>query len=144
MTQVKTLEFQSLEDYVKENRYTVNQSILDDSGWSLVDDKTQALLDKLKGTGVPLNEYVGRKIHYGIKTGLNEAFVIDSGTRERLITEDGKSAELIKPFLAGRDIKRYEQPKSDKYLILIPKGWTRERSNGAKDSWDGLKRTILP
>ena len=81
------------------------------------------------------------KIYYGIKTGLNEAFVIDGATRELLIAEDPKSAELIKPFLAGRDIKRYEQPRSDKYLILMPRGWTREKSGSAKDALGWLKKS---
>jgi hypothetical protein len=61
-------------------------------------------------------------------TGLNEAFVIDEATKNRLISEDPKSAEIIKPFLAGRDIKRYSEPKNDKYLLLIPTGWTRSHS----------------
>jgi len=128
VTQVKTLDFQNLYDYVKENQYRVNRLALDDKGWSLADDRTQALLAKINSKGVPLGEYVGGKIYYGIKTGLNEAFVIDKTTREKLIAEDPKSAELIKPFLAGRDIKRYEQPKNDKFLLLIPKGWTRGKS----------------
>ncbi len=142
VTQVKTLDFQSLSDYVEENHYRVNQSALDDKGWSLADESTQALLEKLKATGVPLGEYVRGKIYYGIKTGLNEAFVIDAATRERLIAEDAKSAELIKPFLAGRDIKRYEQPKSDKYLIFMPRGWTRESPAMPKMLWAGSRRTI--
>ena len=122
VTQVKTLDFQNLNDYVKENHYSVNQSSLDDRGWSLSDERTQALLGKINSKGAPLREYVGGKIYYGIKTGLNEAFVVNAQTRERLITEDPKSAEIIKPFLAGRDIKRYEQPKSDKYLIFTRHG----------------------
>jgi len=138
-TQVKTLNFNDLGEYVNENGYKVNQLTLDDSGWSLADEATQALLDKLKGKGVPLGEYVGGKIYYGIKTGLNEAFVIDAQTREKLIAEDPKSEELIKPFLAGRDIKRYQQPVNDKYLILIPRGWTREKSSNAKDALGWLK-----
>ena len=138
-TQVKTLNFNDLGEYVNENGYKVNQLTLDDSGWSLADEATQELLDKLKGKGVPLGEYVGGKIYYGIKTGLNEAFVIDAQTREKLIAEDPKSEELIKPFLAGRDIKRYQQPVSDKYLILIPRGWTREKSSNAKDALGWLK-----
>jgi len=138
-TQVENLEFQNLDDYVKENRYKVDQSTLDDSGWSLANENTQALLDKLNGTGVPLGEYVRGRIHYGIKTGLNEAFVINAQTREKLIAEDPKSAELIKPFLAGRDIKRYGQPPSGRYLILMPRGWTKERSGNVKDALGWLK-----
>lgn len=135
--QVRTLRFSSLEDYVSEHSYAVHQQELDDSGWSLADERTQSLLAKLKATGVPLGEYVGGKIFRGVLTGLNEAFVIDEATRARLIAEDARSGELIKPFLGGRDIKSYEQPRSGKYLILIPRGWTRERSGDAEDalSW---------
>ena len=140
VSQVKTLSFKGLENYVEDNHYDVKQSDLDDAGWSLADERTQALLAKLKAAGVPLGEYVKGKIYRGVLTGLNEAFVIDAATRERLIAEDGKSAELIKPFLAGRDIKRYEQPKSDKYLILMPRGWTREKSGNARDGLAWLKQ----
>lgn len=121
-TQVKTLDFQSLSDYIKENHHSVKQSALDDSCLSLADERTQDLLTKLRSKGVPLGEYVGGKVNYGIKTGLNEAFVIDSKTREKLIAEDPRSAEIIKPFLAGRDIKRYQLPESDKYLIFTRHG----------------------
>ena len=59
-------------------------------------------------------------IYYGIKTGLNEAFVIDERIKQKLIQEDPKSAELIKSFIAGRDIKRYAPLKGEKYLLYIP------------------------
>jgi hypothetical protein len=139
VTQVKTLNFQSLSDYVKENHYSVNRLSLDDKGWSLTDERTQALLTKIKASGVPLDNFVSGKIYRGVLTGLNEAFVIDGAKKEQLIAEDARSAELIKPFLAGRDIRRYEQPTSDKYLILMPRGWTRERSGNAKDALGWLK-----
>ena len=151
VTQVRTLDFQSLYDYVKENHYRMNQLALDDKGWSLADDRTQALLAKINSKGVPLGEYIGGKIYRGILTGLNEAFVIDTATREKLIAEDPKSAELIKPFLAGRDIKKYEQPKNDKFLILIPRGWTREKSDNAhnglawlKENYPAIANHLLP
>jgi hypothetical protein len=140
VTQIKTLEFQNLSDYVKENHYSVNQLVLDDKGWSLTDERTQALLSRLKALGVPLSDYVSGKIYRGVLTGLNEAFVIDGSTKERLIAEDARSAELIKPFLAGRDIKRYEMPANDKYLILMPRGWTRERSENSKDAFGWFRQ----
>jgi hypothetical protein len=132
-TLVKTLEFGSLDEYVEGNRYLLNQDKLDEKGWSLADQKTQALLEKIRSKGIPLGEYVDGKIYRGILTGLNEAFVIDEETRNRLISEDPKSGELIKPFLLGRDIKRYQPPSSDRYLILIPRGWSRENSGAAKE-----------
>ncbi|MDD4127942.1 MAG: Eco57I restriction-modification methylase domain-containing protein, partial [Methanomicrobium sp.] len=127
---VENLDFRDLSEYVAENKYPVRQSSLDVSGWSLVDETTQALLNKLNKTGIPLGEYVEGKIFYGIKTGLNKAFVIDEETKNRLISEDPKSAEIIKPFLEGKDIKRYTNLKPLKFLILFKKGWTNENSAG--------------
>jgi very-short-patch-repair endonuclease len=122
---LQTLDFPSgMENYLIENQLEVSPFGLSDEGWTLTDSRSQALLLKLKSKGVPLTEYVDGKIFYGIKTGYNEAFVIDKATKERLVAEDPRSAEVIKPFLAGRDIKRYQQPKSDKFLILFPKGFT--------------------
>jgi type I restriction-modification system DNA methylase subunit len=122
VTQVKTLDFESLSDYVSDHSYPVDKSFLGDKAWSLSDEKAQAILSKVMKVGVPLGEYVEGKIFYGIKTGLNEAFVIDGKTRDSIITEDPKSAEIIKPFLLGRDIKRYQTPTSDRYLIFTRRG----------------------
>ncbi|NQS78733.1 MAG: N-6 DNA methylase, partial [Methanoculleus bourgensis] len=52
--QVETLEYPDLTEYVKAHSYPVNQTYLDDEGWSLADEMTQALLLKIKGAGVPL------------------------------------------------------------------------------------------
>ena len=120
--QVENLDYPDLTDYVKAHAYPVNLTYLDEEGWSLADEKTQALLEKIKGAGVPLGTYVDGKIYYGIKTGLNEAFVIDEATRGRLIAEDPRSAEVIKPFLAGRDVKRYQPLELSKYLIFTRRG----------------------
>ncbi len=126
----------SLNDYIRSHAFSVGLDGLGDSGWTLSNRAVQLLLDKLRAAGTPLGEYVQGKIYYGIKTGLNEAFVIDAATRERLIAEDPNSAKVIKPFLAGRDIKRYQTPVSDKYLILLEKGVTnRERGPLAPEAW---------
>ncbi len=95
---------------------------------------------KIREKGIPLGEYVGDNIFYGIKTGLNEAFVIDIETRDRLIAKDPKSTKLFKPFLAGRDVKRYVPPKAEKFLILIPRGWTTARYGTKHDAWESFLR----
>lgn len=126
---ITTLDYVSvtINEHIAANMFTVNQIALDNSGWSLTDETSQALLDKLRKVGVSLGEYVEKKIYRGVLTGLNEAFVIDEATKDKLIAEDTNSAELIKPFLLGRDIKRYETPRVQKYLILMPKGWTHDK-----------------
>jgi adenine-specific DNA-methyltransferase len=141
-TSIQTLEFpQGLEKYVVENKSVVLTTELQDNGWTLSDAKVQRLLAKLRKTGTPLGKYVNGKIFYGIKTGLNEAFVIDETTKNRLIAEDPASAEIIKPFLAGRDIKKYRQPKNDKYLILLKNGDTQQWFGklNEREAWEKLE-----
>ena len=78
-------------------------------------------------------------MYRGIITGLNEAFVIDNKVKTQIINEDPKYSELIKPFLIGKDVKRYQTLKSDTSLILMPKGWTNIHSGNAKNKWKWLK-----
>ncbi|TVR43695.1 MAG: class I SAM-dependent DNA methyltransferase, partial [Bacteroidia bacterium] len=108
---IQTLDFPTgMPAYISENKLTILTGELQSEGWSLTDSKVQKLLAKIRCQGIPLGEYVKGKIFRGVLTGLNEAFVIDQPTRDRLIEENPKSVEIIKPFLAGRDIKRYQQP----------------------------------
>jgi hypothetical protein len=115
---VKRLADLDIEALVRTEGMEVAFSSLTDSGWTLTGGAEQRLLEKLRKTGTPLGEYVGGKIYRGILTGLNEAFVIDAATRERLIAQDPKSAEIIKPFLLGRDVKRYRPLLNKHYLIF--------------------------
>ena len=138
-TQVKTLGFTNISEYVQSNRYEVNQFNLDDNGWSLSNERAQMLISKLRGAGVTLKEYVKGSVYYGIKTGLNAAFVIDQTTREKLVNQNAESEKLIKPFIIGREVKRYQPTVSESYLILIPRGWTREASVNSKDPWKWLE-----
>ena len=143
-TQINTLEFSNLEDYVRGNCYPVKLTNLDNKGWSLVDAKKALLLNKLKSTGVSLKEYVNGKVYYGIKTGLNKAFVIDTETKDRLISEDPKSAEIIKPFLLGRDIKRYQMSNSGRYLIFTRRGIDIKRYSAIQNYLVQYKEQLMP
>jgi hypothetical protein len=67
-----------------------------------------------------LSQYVDGQIFYGIKTGLNKAFVIDDETRSRLISVDPSAEEIIKPFLIGKDIKRYGPLDTRRYVLYLP------------------------
>jgi hypothetical protein len=118
-------------EVLAERGFAMPQSALAADGWRLEGAGGLALLDKLRRAGTPLGEYVGGRFYYGIKTGLNEAFVVDRATRDRLIAEDPRSAELLKPFLRGRDVKRWRVEFADQYLIKI------ESSANKKHPWSG-------
>ena len=61
-------------------------------------------------------------INYGVKTGFNEAFIIDEEKRDALIATDPNSIKIIKPVLRGRDIKRYHSSFSNLWLIIAKYG----------------------
>jgi len=140
VAQIKTLDFEDLKTEMA--TYRIEQSSLNDEGWSLADKKTQALLDKLQG--MPLKEYVKGKIYRGVLTGLNEAFVIDAKTREKLIASDAKSEELIKPFLLGRDIKRYQAISNERYLIFTRRGVEIKKYPAIKRYLHQFKKQLMP
>ena len=54
-------------------------------------------------------------------TGLNAAFVVDRATRDAIVANDPGSAELLRPFLEGKDTKRWRVESRDLFLLYIPK-----------------------
>lgn len=78
--------------------------------------KMASINQRIQKIGTTLKEW-DVDINYGIKTGYNEAFIIDGRKKDELIAADPKSAEIIKPILRGRDIKRYRIDFADLWLI---------------------------
>ncbi|MGI5831713.1 MAG: Eco57I restriction-modification methylase domain-containing protein [Thermoguttaceae bacterium] len=74
--------------------------------WIIIPRTRSEIIRKMKEVGKPLKAWAVT-INYGIKTGYNDAFYIDTPTKERLIAEDPKSAEIIRPLLRGRDVSAY-------------------------------------
>ena len=116
-TQIKTLEFSDLKNYIIANRTELVQNNLDEAGWTLSNARISGIFEKIEKNSVPLKTYSQGNIFRGIVTGLNEAFVIDSETRNRIVQNDPNSAEIIKPFAVGKDIERYAVNSDTKYLI---------------------------
>ena len=84
--------------------------------WAILSSAEMKLKRKIEAVGKPLKEW-DINIYMGIKTGCNEAFIIDDAKREQLIEQDPRSAEIIKPLLRGRDIKRYSARPSGFYIL---------------------------
>jgi hypothetical protein len=86
-------------------------------GWSFTGDATQNIIEKMQLSSTALTEYLHGKPYFGVKTGFNEAFIIDQQTHDRLIAKNRRNAEIIKPILGGRDVRRYSTEFNNKYLI---------------------------
>ena len=88
----------------------------DSESWVVLSPIEKQIKEKIEKVGTPLKDWDIR-INYGIKTGFNDAFIIDGAKRKELIAKDPKSEDIIRPLLRGRDIKRYSYEFADLYLI---------------------------
>ena len=90
--------------------------------WVVLSPIEQSIKRKIEAVGTPLKEW-DIQINYGIKTGYNEAFIISTDKREEILAncqteeERQRTAELIRPILRGKDIKRYGYEWADLWLI---------------------------
>lgn len=98
------------------------QKEFEDDAWRIESPRSLNLLKKLQSTGQSLGEYVNGKFYRGIVTGCNNAFVVDHITKERLIKEHDSSKDILKPFIRGRDVKRWNIDKPDLWLIFTRRG----------------------
>ena len=114
-----------LSDYVQ--THSVLSTFSSSESWSILSNIERSIKAKIEAIGTPLKDW-DLQINYGIKTGFNEAFIIDSAKRNEILDacqteeERQRTAEIIRPILRGRDIKRYGYSWSDLWLINTHNG----------------------
>ncbi len=108
-----------LSDYFLQNSSIC--SFRSSDSWVVLSPIELSIKQKIEAIGTPLKDW-DIQINYGIKTGFNEAFIIDGEKRAELIAADPKCAEIIRPILRGRDIKRYNYEFADLWLINTHNG----------------------
>lgn len=95
--------------------------------WVILSPIEQSIKRKIEAVGTPLKDW-DINIYRGVLTGCNEAFIITTEKRNEILanckTEDERqrTAELIRPILRGRDIKRYGYVDNGLYLINTHNG----------------------
>ncbi len=120
-TQMQTLGFDSLEAEIDRIGEQLNQEALGEN-WTLATADEIRILNKIRTNSRILIRYCEGKMRRGLITGFNPAFIIDAETRNRLIAEDPQSTEIIKPCVAGDDIRKYEIQFRERYLIFARRG----------------------
>jgi hypothetical protein len=112
----------SVGEAVAESAYEVAPHALEQSVWSFTEPKVDELLTKVKNRSVTLAQYCEGRIWRGIVSGLTEAFVITGATRDTVLRRNPAAREIIKPFLNGRNVRRYFIEYEDQYLIYTYHG----------------------
>ena len=101
--------FYDLKFYKKEN---LTQSI-----WKFTDSIVNDILEKFNDSKITLNQYTNGGVYYGIKTGLNEAFIINQTIRNQITEKDLKSDLILKKMVEGDDFKSWSLSHSGRYMI---------------------------
>ena len=112
---------EDLFNFVRKNSVEVDY---DESFWLILSDEERLVFDKCNQVGTPLSKW-DILMNYGIKSGATDAFIIDEETKNKLIEEDSKSAEIITPILWGKDLFRYHTGDAT-YLINAHNGIAKE------------------
>jgi hypothetical protein len=99
--------------------FEVPRARLGGEAWSLEPPGVAALLEKMRRVGTPLKAYIGASPLMGIKTGFNDAFLLDTPTKEKLVAADPKSADLFRPYLRGQDIDRWQAVWTGLWMLAL-------------------------
>ena len=145
VSKVKSLETDRVMAEMSKTDFVAPLQQFNRDAWSLRSAEQVQTFAKIVKAGEPLGSYVNRRIFYGIKTGLNEAFVVTTEQRNKLVASAKASVALIHPCRGGEDVREYFIEPTDSWLIVLPAGWTRSQMGtpGASASeakaWDWLR-----
>jgi hypothetical protein len=129
---------------VVNDEFEIPQDRLDECIWSFKDPKILDLKDKLDKKGLKLRDMSNLRIYYGIKTGYENAFIIDKDTKDLLLNEDYKNKEIIKPVIKGKNLKKYRLNFKDTYLLFTRRGTNIENYPSIKSYLCQFKERLTP
>ena len=104
----------SLSEYFESNKFQFTPP--QTSEW-FIGNQTVGILKSKIESGTKLLKDFNIRINFGIKTGYNEAFIIDEKKKNELITADSKNTDIIKPIIRGRDLKKYSYEFNNQWAI---------------------------
>lgn len=119
LAELDKLEPEKFEESISNSVIELSSTHFNADSWSFALPERRAAFDKIKASGVVVSDYIEGKIYNGIKTGFNEAFVFGQEVKDKLTTADSESEKYIRPFLEGRDVKRYQQPRTSTYILYL-------------------------
>ena len=129
---------------VRETGVEVPRARFGSEPWNLEPPAVEALMAKLRANGVTLREFAGVGALYGVKTGCNEAFIVDGPTRNRLIAEHPSSEAVLKKYLRGQDVDRWRSEWAGDWMIFARRSIDIEQYPAIKRHLGGFRTALEP
>jgi len=117
-------------EYFQKNAIELKET--SDQGWIILNKEDFLIKKEIEKNGIVLKDW-NIEFYRGFLTGFNEAFFICEEEKNKLIAEDPKSAEIIKPLLRGREIRRYGFTFNDNYVIYTHNGLRENKKKNIKE-----------
>ncbi len=111
--------------------------------WRLGSADSVEIIDRFRKNSITLAEYVGRSAAFGLKTGLNEAFIINRKTRDSFVKRSPKCSEVLFPILFGRDVRRYYAQGPERFVIYLDQSVGADRYPPIRDHLSGYRGALL-
>jgi hypothetical protein len=105
----------TVDRYAKGHALVVPADAFDPAEWKLTSTGNADLVRRLRHDGIPLHEFIGNRVLFGLKTGCNEAFIINEDEANRI---DPKH-KVVLPILFGKDVRRYEPLFAGRYVVYL-------------------------
>ncbi|MEO8166426.1 MAG: TaqI-like C-terminal specificity domain-containing protein, partial [Betaproteobacteria bacterium] len=125
------------------NGYSIDTSLWKSGEWSFERANHVELRNKLVLNAVLLADFIGGSICYGVKSGLAEAFVISADLAKKLRRPLKECTDVIRPYIVGRDIRRYSPVNSSNFLIYTFHGIDISPCNAILDHLQPYKQRLL-
>ena len=106
-------------DNLIKNKIIVSFDSLKDSGeWNFINNSQELVFKKISNNSMELSDYVNKQVYLGIKTGKNEAFIIDENIKNKILNNHKKEERIILPIATGKEIYKYKYIDNKNYLIF--------------------------
>nr|WP_320162375.1 TaqI-like C-terminal specificity domain-containing protein [uncultured Methanoregula sp.] len=131
-------------DMAGQERFPVDPAGLNAGGWSLCDTREEEILRKVERSGTPFEHFCMGETGCGTAKRFDERLFLDAAQREHLVKRDRRSTTLIRPFIAGSRIGRYDAGGTGRYMIFLPAGLAEEGASREKKSMNRWFRDRYP
>lgn len=112
--------------------------------WHLDGGRERALLERLERELPRLGEVVTGKPARGVVTGCNRAFVIDRARRDALVAREPAAAPLLRPFVKGRDVRRWRHHDAERFILLVDRGTSLDELPHVRAHLESFRAQLEP